>query len=74
LSFYINHNQEEQARQVVNLFLIRIRIVWEQEPNELVEYGSNFWLNFVRNMINGALWEESLFLLEIALSKDFFVC
>ena len=72
LCFFINLNQEEKSRKVVSMFLERVKVVWEQEPNELVEYGANFWLNFVRNMINGALWNDSLFLLEIALSNIFF--
>ena len=69
MSFYINHNQEQKSRKVVSLFVNRVNVIWEQEPNELVEYGANFWLNFLRNMVNGALWEDCLFLLEIALSK-----
>ena len=69
LSFYINHNQEQTARKVVSLFLARVRLLWEQQPNELVEYGADFWLGFLRNMVNGAMWDDCLFLLEVALSK-----
>lgn len=71
LSFYLNRNEEEMCRSVTSLFVMRVSTIWENEPDELLDYNSEFFLGFVRIMINGGLWAECIFLLEIALCRIF---
>ena len=63
LTFYFNKADEIMCREVVTEFLEKLK---QTQPSELENYDFYFFLFFIRLMIQGAMWEESLDVLATA--------
>jgi tetratricopeptide (TPR) repeat protein len=70
LTIYYNTFNEEECRNLVKKFVEKLEYIEENCDEELANYEIDFFIFFVRLMIEGALWEDSIYILEIALGNN----
>lgn len=70
VTIYYNSLKERECRAEIKRFLEKLRLISGVCDEEFSFYEVGFFVFFVRLMIEGAMWEEAIFVLEIALGND----
>ena len=70
VTIYYNSLKEKDCRAEIAKLLEKVRYIEEKCDEEFASYEISFFIFFIRLMIEGAMWEDSIYLLEIALGNN----
>jgi tetratricopeptide (TPR) repeat protein len=68
--FYFNLGLEKECRETLTVLVSRLKDLETKEDPELQEYNTDFLLPLVRMMVEGAIWDDGVFLCDIALQSN----
>jgi len=60
--FYFNLALEKECRDTIQVLVNKLKAYESEEDQELHEYNEEFLLPIVRMMVEGAIWEDAIYL------------
>jgi len=66
--FYFNLALEKECRETLAILVKKLKEYEGKNDKELSEYNEEFLLPIVRMMVEGCMWEEALYLCDLAIN------
>jgi tetratricopeptide (TPR) repeat protein len=68
--YYFNIQDEMSCRKTLADLVAKVKEMEDQGNDDLSDYGPQFFVPIVRMMIEGEIWEDGIYLMEIGLQSD----
>jgi tetratricopeptide (TPR) repeat protein len=68
--YYFNVQDEASCRKTLSELVARVHELEDKTDSDLSEYGPGFFISIVRMMIEGEIWEDGIYLMEVGLQSN----